>query len=375
MSLKSNVSPQAILERDDFQALIDSLSSHGYKIIGPTIRGDAIVYDDISGLDDLPIGWIDRQENGRYRLARHKKKMLFAHVVPQHSWKRFLYPVQETIWSAERSGKKLNVHPREEDGVRQAFIGVRSCDLHAIQIQDKILLEGAYTSSTYARRREQSFIVAVNCVRAGGTCFCASMGTGPKAASGFDIALTEVVEDDRHYFVIEAGTDAGVDVIRDLPHREASEKEIESAEKAIRSAASRMGRELDIDGLPDLLSRNFENPHWEEVAERCLTCGNCTMVCPTCFCSTIEDWSSLAGTEIQRIRKQDSCFTLEYSYIHGGSVRTSAMSRYRQWMMHKLSHWVGQFGTFGCVGCGRCITWCPVGIDITETARIIRKSE
>ncbi|MBF0393567.1 MAG: 4Fe-4S dicluster domain-containing protein, partial [Alphaproteobacteria bacterium] len=121
--------------------------------------------------------------------------------------------------------------------------------------------------------------------------------------------------------------------------------------------------------------RNREHPRWDEVAKRCLTCGNCTMVCPTCFCTTVDDVTDLGGTRTERVRSWDSCFTLDFSYIHGGSVRNEGSSRYRQWITHKLSSWHDQFGSSGCVGCGRCITWCPVGIDITEEVGAIRASE
>ena len=134
-----------------------------------------------------------------------------------------------------------------------------------------------------------------------------------------------------------------------------------------------MGRELDTTDIRELLYRNYEHPRWDEVAERCLACGNCTMVCPTCFCTTVEDVTDLAGEHVERHQRWDSCFTIDYSHIHGGAVRGSTRSRYRQWMTHKLATWIDQFGSSGCVGCGRCITWCPVGIDITEEARAIRE--
>jgi ferredoxin len=136
-----------------------------------------------------------------------------------------------------------------------------------------------------------------------------------------------------------------------------------------------MGRALDTSDLKGLLYGNLEHPRWDEVSQRCLTCGNCTLVCPTCFCSTVEDVTDLSGTETERTRRWDSCFSLDHSYIHGGSVRDSGRARYRQWMTHKLATWFDQFGSSGCVGCGRCITWCPVGIDITEEVRAIRASE
>lgn len=375
MAERQNGHPPVILERAAFQSFLDVLHSRGYVTIGPTIRGDAVVYDEIAAVDDLPVGWMDRQDKGKYRLARHKKKMLFACTVGPHTWKRFLYPVEKTVYEARRDGKKIALHQVDEDIPGQAFIGVKSCELHAIAIQDKILTGGPYVDPSYQRRRDKTFIVAVNCVRAGGNCFCVSMNTGPRAVSGYDLALTEIVDDERHYFVVEIGSEKGADVIRGVPCTDAGQADIDAADKAVANAASRMGRELDTAELPELLARNFDNPQWDIVGERCLSCGNCTLVCPTCFCTTTADMTDLSGDAMQRIRRWDTCFSVEFSYIHGGSIRNSPMSRYRQWMMHKLSYWHDQFGTSGCVGCGRCITWCPVGIDITEEARTIRKSE
>jgi ferredoxin len=216
--------------------------------------------------------------------------------------------------------------------------------------------------------------MAVNCTHAGGTCFCASMNAGPKATAGFDLAFTEILENDRHYFVAEVGSELGAEILAEVQHREANSEEVAAAERAVAKTAKTMGRQLDTSGIKDLLYRNYEHPHWEEVAARCLTCTNCTMVCPTCFCTTVEDVTDLQGEVAERWRKWDSCFTLDFSYIHGGSVRNSAKARYRQWLIHKLATWQDQFGTSGCVGCGRCITWCPVGIDITAEVKAIREN-
>jgi sulfhydrogenase subunit beta (sulfur reductase) len=264
----------------------------------------------------------------------------------------------------------------EPEGVAKfAFIGVRPCEIHAIAIQDKVFLNGEYRDPLYQARRQDLFIVALNCGHAGGTCFCVSMNTGPKAKFGFDLALTEVLEADRHYFVVEIGTELGAEILREVPHEAATEEEKAAAERIVAKTASEMGRAMDTRDIEDLFHRNYENPRWDDVAKRCLTCGNCTMVCPTCFCTTVEDITDLTGEHAERWRKWDSCFTMDFSYIHGGSVRASPMARYRQWITHKLAGWIDQFGTSGCVGCGRCITWCPVAIDITEEVRAIQQSE
>jgi ferredoxin len=201
------------------------------------------------------------------------------------------------------------------------------------------------------------------------------MNTGPKAQQGFDLALTEILETDRHYFVVETGTDLGADILREIPHHQSNEAERAKAEQVVAKATAQMGRSLDLGGVKDLLYHSAEHARWDEVAKRCLTCANCTMVCPTCFCTTVEDVTDLTGGHAERWRKWDSCFTMDFSYIHGGSIRPSVRARYRQWLTHKLASWIDQFGVSGCVGCGRCLTWCPVGIDITEEVRALRASE
>jgi ferredoxin len=310
-----------------------------------------------------------------FRLRRTDDARIFGYAVGPHSWKQFLHPPVLRLWQAERRNGEFTILPEEREIPRYAFIGVRACELHAIQIQDKVFLEGAYVDADYRARRENAFILAVNCGRAGNTCFCASMGTGPRVPAGFDLALTEVLTDDAHYFVTEIGSPQGADVLAAVPTRDVTAAEIEMAERTVAEAATQMGRELETDGLRDLLYRNLEHPHWDEVANRCLTCGNCTMVCPTCFCSTVEDVTDLSGGRAERWRKDDSCFSVAFSHIYGGSLRSSAKARYRQWMTHKLGTWVDQFGVLGCVGCGRCITWCPVGIDITAEAKALRAAD
>jgi sulfhydrogenase subunit beta (sulfur reductase) len=361
-----------ILDRAALQALIMALAADGYQVLGPTRRDDAIVYDRIDGVDDLPAGWTDRQEPGRYRLERRDDDALFGYAVGPHSWKRFLHPPLETLFQARRDGDTFTLAPPQAPTPRYALIGVRACELHAMAIQDRVFCEGPYADAGYARRRRAAFIVAVNCGEAGGNCFCVSMETGPKADAGFDLALTELLDAEGHRYLVEVGSEAGAALLARVDSREAEAVDAASAAAVIERTASRMGRHMDTHGLKELLQAHPEHPRWDAVAERCLSCGNCTMVCPTCFCTTVDDQRSVDGASAERVRAWDSCFTLDFSYIHGGSVRNTPRSRYRQWMTHKLAHWIDQFGTSGCVGGGRCISWCPVGIDITEEAAAIR---
>lgn len=368
------------IEHGSLDLLLVALQQEGYSTIAPTIRDGSIVYDTIATSLDLPIGWIDEQEAGHYRLKNRKHQSYFSYTVGPHSWKRFLFPPAQTLFRAGKNNGSFEIHdPSEEEKGRHqpkyAFFGVRSCELNAIGILDTILLKGNFIDAQYKARREGVFIVAVNCVDAGGTCFCASMNTGPQCTSGFDLALTEILQKHSSYFVVEIGSERGSKMLKNIPSRPAGEKEITAITKAMNRAAQQMGRTVKTTDLPQLLTDNLEHPEWDAVAQRCLTCTNCTMVCPTCFCTTVEDVTDLTGANAERVRKWDSCFTMEFSYIHGGSVRSSASARYRQWLTHKFSSWKQQFGTFGCVGCGRCITWCPVGIDITEELNIIQNGQ
>ncbi|MEQ9640562.1 MAG: 4Fe-4S dicluster domain-containing protein [Alphaproteobacteria bacterium] len=364
-----------VLTPDALQHILSALRARGYALVGPTIRDGAIVYDDIEATSDLPCGWTDEQNPASYRLVKRSDCAYFGYAVGPQSWKQFLHPPRQLLWQATRSGDEVEIEASPPVDKPFAFIGVRACELNAIAIQDRVLRVGSHIDPHYAKRRAGNFIVAVNCGTAGGTCFCVSMQTGPAARDGFDIALTEIVGHGEHRLLAEAGSEAGREMLAQVPSRAATDDDLTAGDAVLSETAAAMGREMAADGVRELLLGNLDHPRWDDVAARCLACGNCTMVCPTCFCTSTEDASDLAGVQTSRTRRWDSCFTLDFSYLHGGSVRSGTSSRYRQWMTHKLATWHDQFGTSGCVGCGRCITWCPVGIDITEEVRAIADSE
>jgi ferredoxin len=367
-------SAPAVLTLPQLEKLFPALHGRGYQVVGPVVRDGAIVYDVVEKLADLPAGWTDEQEAGHYRLRRRDDGALFGYAVGPQSWKKYLHPADIRLLSAERDGKGFRILSNEPTPTRQAFLGVRACELAAIAVQDRVLLGDRYRDPVYATRRDELFIIAVNCTQAAATCFCTSMGTGPRVPEGYDLVLSEVVRPGKHEFVVQAGTEAGIGVLAEMAPSPASTELCQEAEAAVERAASQIQRRMDTVDIRDLLYANVDHPRWDNVAQRCLTCANCTMVCPTCFCTTVEDVTDLTGTHAERWRKWDSCFSQNFSYVYGGSVRVSAKSRYRQWMTHKLASWIDQFGSSGCVGCGRCITWCPVGIDLTEEVRAIRGS-
>lgn len=357
------------IEREGLGRLIRLLADRGYRVIGPTVRDDAIVLEEIEGLEDLPAGVREVQGPGSYRLERSNDGRLFDWAHGPDAGKRFLFPPRERLTEIRRDREGMRVGPApEEDDRPLALLGLRSCDLHAIAVQDRVFMG---LDERYRRRRERAVLIGVNCAVPGGTCFCVSMGTGPRCTSGFDLALTELADG----FALEVGSRVGQELRDALGARPASEDERAEVDAIATAAAERMGRTLDVSDMPTLLYRNREHPRWREVAERCLACTNCTMVCPTCFCHDVVDDVSLSGDVATRSREWASCFSAEYSWAAGVVVRESHAARYRQWLTHKFASWIDQFGVSGCVGCGRCITWCPVGIDVTEEIAAIRATD
>jgi ferredoxin len=366
--------PDRIIDDDRLAALMRALADDGYRLAGPTVADGAVTLDLIDGLDDLPDGGVDEQAPGRYRYdPTGGEGRRFAYVVGPQSWKRFLFPPEQTLFTVTKEGPSFTVEPPEPAPAPYAFIGVRPCELSAMAAHDQIFTGGAAVDTPYADRRSGVFVAAVNCARPGGACFCASMGTGPTARSGFDIALTELAG--RRYLAT-TGSDRGAALLDRIGAGEADESDRAEADAVMDAAARRMGKQLATDGLPEALAAAADLSAWKEVGERCLSCGNCALVCPTCFCSVVVDANDLTGDRSRRVRRWDVCFTTDFSYVHGGAVRTSSAARYRHWITHKLSTWHDQFGRSGCVGCGRCVTWCPVGIDIVaEATRVMEERE
>ncbi|HEX9259845.1 MAG TPA: 4Fe-4S dicluster domain-containing protein [Acidimicrobiales bacterium] len=358
-----------VLDVAGIDALIQALRATGRSVRGPVVAEGVIGRGDITSVADLPVGWSDEQEAGCYRLRRRDDGALFAYAVGPHAWQHDLFPARERLWRAQHTDSGVRFVPEPSPRVPLALFGVRPCELAALEVLDRVF--GEPIQPGYVARRAAAFVVVAECGFPAATCFCSSTGTGPGAATGFDIALTELL-DGGHRFVARPGSKEGARVLGGLPSTPATDVDLTAAEGTIADAATRQTRRLDTSGLPALLERTLESPRWDEVADRCLSCANCTLVCPTCFCHTTEDVTDLDGDVAERWRRWDSCFTTAFSYVHGGSIRVSTRSRYRQWLTHKLGTWWDQFGTTGCTGCGRCITWCPVGIDLTVEARALR---
>lgn len=359
------------LKKEHLDQLLDALSSGGYRTVAPLERDGTVMWEPVDSANALPWNRREDQKPGHYRLKDVKSGRCFDVTHGPQSLKPLSFAPREQLTTVRKDGDRstLTFYPQKPVVEKIAVLGARACDIAALAIQEKVLEEGEYADPFFAARKAGLFIVAVHCTRAAETCFCASMGSGPKAESGFDIALTEMDE----LFLIESGSERGEAVVTALNLPEADAELMGRADGEIKACADSQSRGISQQGLPQALYEAHDHPHWDEVAQRCLSCSNCTMVCPTCFCHAVEEVPSLDRSESERFRVWDSCFSPEHGYIHGKNMRPTTRERYRMWMTHKLGSWIEQFGTSGCVGCGRCTTWCPAGIDFVEEYKKVRQ--
>jgi ferredoxin len=354
------------LPHSKIQACIDYLTGIGHCCVGPQIRDGAIVYETLHNAQQLPWGIQEHQVPGSYQLQTTGQKKAFLWANGPQAIKPILFPASEPLWSAIWKNGQIQFIPAEVEEDPIAIFGVRACDVAGMKVQDKVFLGQKTIDPRYQSRREKLFLIGVNCSYSSDNCFCVSAGTGPEIQEGCDIVLTEV----ENGFLLKVGTKAGDAMVKSLALPPAQQLIVEESKQVIDATIQMQTKRIPHDNqktLRDSLMDNLDHPRWEEVAERCLSCGNCTQVCPTCFCHSEFETPSLDGDSSTHQRQWDSCFTQGHSYLAVNFViRDDTSKRYRQWLTHKVATWFDQFDMSGCVGCGRCITWCPVGIDLTE---------
>jgi NAD(P)H-flavin reductase/NAD-dependent dihydropyrimidine dehydrogenase PreA subunit len=358
----------SFLARTELDRLFGALAADGRRLIGPTVAGGAVVYDELGGPAELPYGWSADAAPGTYRLRETGAERAFDYAVGVTAWKRFTHPPLVPLTRARRDGDQVTVEAVVEPAPKLAFIGVRACEIAALNIQERAMRAGPTGDSDHAARRDAALIVAVECAVSTSTCFCTSMASGPEVGPGADVILSEL--DDG--FVVRVESEAGAAIVDPLRLPAASADQVGRAGAQVGAVRAAMGDPVPAAGLPERLRAALDHPRWAEVAERCLACANCTLVCPTCFCTSVGVASDLDGIEAQTERSWDSCFSVGFGRVAGdANFRPKVRDRYRQWLTHKFSTWWDQFGSSGCVGCGRCIAWCPVGIDVREELNAI----
>jgi formate hydrogenlyase subunit 6/NADH:ubiquinone oxidoreductase subunit I len=364
-----------VVLKPELDTILKSLSNLEYELEGPKVKDHTVILGPIQSISDLPKGYTSQEGPGKYTLSSTGKDNYFDVTSGPQAWKKYFFPPRAQLMIFQQDPDKSSdwtLASAGEETPCYALIGVRPCDLAGIQIQDKIFLEGDRCDPIYRDRREKAFILAANCTEPCGTCFCTSMGTGPKAEVGFDLSLTEL----KNHFLIEVGSKIGSKVLTGLDWKTADKKILKQSDAALQAAREKINLNLpQPEKLADELLSNLEHPQWDDVAGRCLSCGSCTLVCPTCFCWDATDVTKLPGDTIIRERSWDSCFNPDYTYVAHGNTRPNTRARYRQWLTHKFASWYEQYGSSGCVGCGRCITWCPAEINHLEEIAAIREGE
>ena len=353
------------LGKAHLHSLFEALHRQGYKIIGPTVRDGTIVFDTVSAPSELTRSVIDLQQSGRYTLVEDKSNRYFSWNTGPQALKPLLFKPRQTLWTCSDNDGQLQFKPATQDVEPIAVIGVRACDLAALALHDQHFLHGAYIDDFYQQRRKNILLIAVNCSRSNDQCFCVSTGDGPEVTFYYDMLLDEL--DDG--FVVQSGSEHGLEIIRQLKLNPATQTQEQTAKRQTSKAKREQGnRKLpELDELIKLVD-NLKKKDWQDIAERCLACGTCTPVCPTCFCSAQESDPDLFQSNSEQVRVWDSCFSEEHGHIFGKNYRPDIRERYRQWVLHKLVFWHQQYGRSGCVGCGRCSTWCPVAIDLVDEA-------
>jgi formate hydrogenlyase subunit 6/NADH:ubiquinone oxidoreductase subunit I len=360
----------------DLDRLFDRLVREGYELWGPRVMDASIALHPIRRVKDLPVGWTQDSAAGEVKLRRSDDGVLFSSPVGSSSLKRFLHPPEQTLVRIERLRRHLRAEaPETVPPVRRAVFGLRACDLEAADTLAQVF---AGTDPEVRRRRDALFLVAVRCLRTMPTCFCTLTHTGPEPASLHDLTLTEIPGPNGVQRFVEATSEAGAEQLERLRLQRATPDEAAAMAAALEEAERRIRKDqdrgIDLAAIGAGLMDRLEHPRWEETGDRCLACGNCTMVCPTCFCTQVVERTDPTNSHSRREQQWDSCFTSDFSYVAGGSTRPSVRARYRQWLTHKFANWVDQFDRLGCVGCGRCIAWCPAAIDVREELAAIGRT-
>jgi ferredoxin len=299
--------------------MLYQLQGDGYKCVAPRHHESEINYDTITKSADLPWGFHDEQAPGHYKVNKSDHKHAFGFVLPTTSVKPMLFKAKENVWKVKRNDEgKLAFEPIVEFE-KIAVFGVRPCDLRGIEIQDRVFMENSYNDVRYVKRRENQFLIAMNCTKSHSNCFCVALGDAPQADKGFDLAMTEIEGDG---FVVEIGSDKGRALLDALDLEAASGGQAQKALAKIVYAVDGQKKTLPpIKEVETKLMANLEHPQWDDVASRCLSCGSCTQVCPTCFCHTERDEPNVLGTETNHTREWDSCFSIDHSYTHGDTFR------------------------------------------------------
>ena len=328
---------------EGLQKLLDFFVKRGFTVYGPVIKGKSWVFSEIHSISEVDLNYI-------------------RSILPP---KKLLLPPKSSIFSFKLDDSFEVFESCDFKNV--VLFGVHPCDLKAIERLDAFF--SLYPEDVcYKARRQGLFIVGLTCNVVDEHCFCSSLGIDPEASTGFDILITQIGES----FLVESGSLKGLNILRELNFPEAKSEHLEAKMRHIEDLKSRFTKKADFKELDKIAKSKLDHKVWLETAEKCLSCGNCSMVCPVCYCFDVYDSLDLTLKEGARVMELDSCQLLEYAEVAlGGNFRRDRYQRLRHWMLCKFGAAGGSTYT-SCVGCGRCLVYCPTSIDLTEVARVLK---
>lgn len=335
-----------IINKREIASLLDRLIK-GYEVFAPVNKGDRICFERINSGSEA---FLDYQN---------------SRIPP----KGLLLPQWEVLFSYHTTPGAVEIEEPPPPERQRLVFGIRPCDARSFTLLDKVF-DGECPDPYYVNRRQGTVVVSLGCPKPRATCFCTSVNGGPFSTGGSDLLLVDIGDE----YVIQVISDEGARLLEGSGLKDAGENKLVLVAGAVRVAEASLEAGVATKGLKEKLDHSFNDPIWQQLTEKCLGCGVCTYLCPTCHCFDIVDEG--AGSDGDRIRLWDSCqfplFTLQAS---GVNPRPTVRERYRQRIMHKFSHFIDNYGEFGCVGCGRCVTECPVNLDIRQVLNAISQLE
>ncbi len=329
-----------IMPKDALLEWVDRLRGD-YRVVGPKPLHGQYVFDDISSAEELALDYPTT-------------------VLPP---KKYLLPQRDVLFNFENGGMHIEAQIKAEPTV---IMGVHTCDMHAIQLLDKVHSTG-YADQHYQARRKNTTLVSIECLTpCMAQSFCKSMGT-LSITEDYDVHLTDLGD----CYGVDIGSEKGEALFEGFTSIwDPSDDDYKDVNKVMAEKWPRFSYRLDFDitELPDLLNLSYNSALWDELGERCLACGMCTKVCPTCYCFDVKDRVTLNLKSGERIRTWDSCQIDEFALVAGGhNFRSELASRQRHRFFRKGKYLTDAYGLVGCVGCGRCAAACLVHITPVDT--------
>lgn len=332
---------EKIISQQNLEKLVEKLSAE-YDVFAPVVRDKFSEFSPVKNLKECNLEILNTTK---------PLKQLFL-------------PQSERLFSIERDGEKVTLDSRGPLKKKRIILGAKSCEVKGLELLANVYGSAEHPDELFLDRKKNTIIIGLTCDKPADTCFCIALGVNPVEEKGMDIVLTKINGE----FVIKSFTRQGEDLLKEYGNllEDASKEELDKKKKLEEVIPGKQNVSLDLSGIKSKLDNGFDHPVWEEENLRCIACGACAYLCPVCQCFDIHDETGKGGA-LARYRTWDTCMSPDFTQMAGGhNPRAKKRNRFRQRFMHKFKYYPDLFNTPGCTGCGRCIQFCPVNIDIVE---------